>query len=343
LIGLDCDDRINIDWEAANMAKIIILRSLTVFVFAALSAAPSWVGAQSWPDRTVRIVLTFPPAGVTDVAARLIAERMNTVLKQPFVVDPRGGSGGNIGAEIVAKARPDGYTVGITTDTLFTINPQIYAKMSFDAAKDIVPVATLASFAQVLVCHPSVPAKNVQELVTLGKQRPLSYASGGVGVPGHLAMELLLFRSGITMTHVPYRGAVPATTDILGHQVDCGFLPGPTVLPHVASGKLVALAVSSAKRSPMAPQVPTVSESGLAGFDASFKLVLFAPANTSPVILDALAKEAIAAVTQPDVAAKLRSNDLLPIGVGAEATRKLLAEDIQTWTPVVRKIELKAE
>lgn len=325
------------------MAKTRTLRTLAVSCLTVLCFATPAAHAQSWPDHAVRIVLTFPPAGVTDVAARWIAERMNNALKQPFVVDPRGGSGGNIGAEIVAKSRADGYTVGITTDTLFTINPQIYTKMSFDAAKDIVPVATLASFAQVLVCHPSVPAKNVQDLVALAKQRQLTYASGGVGVPGHLAMELLLFRSGTAMTHVPYRGAVPATTDILGHQVDCGFLPGPTVLPHVASGKLVALAVSSAKRSPIAPQVPTVSESGLAGFDASFKLVLFAPAGTQAVVLEALAREAIAAVTHPEVAAKLRSNDLLPIGVGAEATRKLLAEDIQTWTPVVRKIDLKAE
>jgi tripartite-type tricarboxylate transporter receptor subunit TctC len=268
---------------------------------------------------------------------------MGNALKQSFVVDPRGGSGGNIGGDIVAKAKPDGYTLGITTDTLFTINPQIYSKMSFDPAKDIVPVATLASFAQVLVCHPSLPARNVQELVALTKQRNLSYASGGVGVPGHLAMELLLYRSGVSMTHVPYRGAVPATTDILGHQVDCGFLPGPTVLPHVATGKLMALAVSSAKRSPIAPQVPTVSESGMPGFDASFKLVLFAPSNTPAAILETLSREAISAASNPEVIAKFRSNDLLPVGVGPEATRKLLAEDILTWTPVVRKIELSAE
>jgi len=248
-----------------------------------------------------------------------------------------------VGADLVAKAKPDGYTFGITTDTLFTINPQIYNKMPFDAAKDVVPVATLASFAQVLVCHPSVPAKNVQELVALSKQRNITYASGGVGVPGHLAMELMLFRTGTSMTHVPYRGAVPATTDIMGHQVDCGFQPGPTVLPHVNAGKLTALAVSSAKRSPLMPQVPTVSESGLSGFDASFKLVLFAPAGTPAPILETLSREAIAAVANNEVAAKLRSNDLQPIGVGAEASRKLIADDVLTWTPVVRKIDLKAE
>jgi hypothetical protein len=318
-------------------------RSLAAILLAAMSIAMPWANAQSWPDRPARIVLTFPPAGVTDIAARLVAERMNITLKQQFIVDPRGGGGGNVGADLVAKARPDGYTFGITTDTLFTINPQIYSKMPFDAAKDLVPVVTLASFAQVLVCHPSVPAKSLQELVALAKQRNLTYATGGVGVPGHLAMELLLFRTGTSMTHVPYRGAVPATTDILAHQVDCGFQPGPTVLQHVNAGKLVALAVSSAKRSPLMPQVPTVSESGLSGFDASFKLILFAPVNTPQPILDALTREAIAAVVSPDVSAKLRSNDLLPIGLGAEATRKLLSEDVQTWTPVVRKIDLKAE
>jgi hypothetical protein len=320
-----------------------ILRISRSFLLLVAVVVPSLTFAQAWPDRTVRIVLTFPPAGVTDIAARLVAERLNNALKQPFVVDPRGGGGGNVGADLVAKAKPDGYTFGITTDTLFTINPQIYTKMPFDAAKDLVPVATLASFAQVLVCHPSVPAKNVQELVALSKQRNITYASGGVGVPGHLAMELMLFRTGTSMTHVPYRGAVPATTDIMGHQVDCGFQPGPTVLPHVNAGKLTALAVSSAKRSPLMPQVPTVSESGLSGFDASFKLVLFAPAGTPAPILETLSREAIAAVANNEVAAKLRSNDLQPIGVGAEASRKLLADDVLTWTPVVRKIDLKAE
>lgn len=319
-----------------------ISRSLLLLAAVAV-AAPPLTFAQAWPERAVRIVLTFPPAGVTDIAARLLAERINNALKQPFVVDPRGGGGGNVGADLVAKAKPDGYTFGITTDTLFTINPQIYTKMPFDAAKDLVPVATLASFAQVLVCHPSVPAKNLQELVALSKQRNITYASGGVGVPGHLAMELMLFRTGASMTHVPYRGAVPATTDIMGHQVDCGFQPGPTVLPHVNAGKLNALAVSSSKRSPLMPQVPTVSESGLSGFDASFKLVLFAPAGTPAPILETLSREAIAAVSNNEVAAKLRSNDLLPIGVGAEASRKLLADDVLTWTPVVRKIDLKAE
>ena len=320
-----------------------ILRISRSFLLLVAVVVPSLTFAQAWPDRTVRIVLTFPPAGVTDIAARLVAERLNNALKQPFVVDPRGGGGGNVGADLVAKAKPDGYTFGITTDTLFTINPQIYTKMPFDAAKDLIPVATLASFAQVLVCHPSVPAKNVQELVALSKQRNITYASGGVGVPGHLAMELMLFRTGASMTHVPYRGAVPATTDIMGHQVDCGFQPGPTVLPHVNAGKLTALAVSSAKRSPLMPQVPTVSESGLSGFDASFKLVLFAPAGTPAPILETLSREAIAAVANNEVAAKLRSNDLQPIGVGAEASRKLLADDVLTWTPVVRKIDLKAE
>jgi tripartite-type tricarboxylate transporter receptor subunit TctC len=308
----------------------------------AIAAAPL-AHAQSWPQRPVRVVLTFPPAGVTDVLARLVAERLTASLKQPFVVEPRGGGGGNVGADLVAKARPDGYTFGITTDTLFTINPLIYKSMPFDPAKDLVPVATLASFAQVLACHPTVAAKTVRELVELSRQRPLTYASGGIGVPGHLAMELLLFRSGATMTHVPYRGAVPATMDIVGHQVDCGFLPGPTVLPHVTAGKLNALGVSSATRSPMAPQVPTVGESGVSGFDAAFKLVLFAPAGTPQAILDTLAKEANAALADPELVAKLRSNDLQPIGQGQEATRKLLADDVQTWTPVVRKIDLKAE
>jgi tripartite-type tricarboxylate transporter receptor subunit TctC len=320
-----------------------LLHTVKYLALVAFVAAAPWSMAQSWPEHPVRVILTFPPGGVTDVLARLVAERLTSTLKQSFVVDPHGGGGGNIGGDLVAKARPDGYTFGISTDTLFTINPLINSKMPFDPAKDLVPVASLASFAQVLVCNPSVPAKNLRELLDLSKQRKLSYASGGVGVPGHLAMELLLNRTGATMTHVPYRGAVPATVDLVGGQVDCGFLPGPTVLPHVATGRLRALAVSSAKRSPIAPDVPTIAESGVSGFDANFKLVLFAPAGTPAPVLDALAKASSAAVSDPEVAAKLRANDLTPMGVGMEPTRKLLAEDAKTWTPVVKKIDLKAD
>ena len=312
-------------------------------LFAALAAFAAPSSAQSWPQRPVRVVITFPPGGVTDVLARTVAEKLTTALKQPFVVEPHGGAGGNIGGELVAKARPDGHTFGIATDTLWTINPLIYRKMSFEPARDLLPVMVMASFAQVLTCNPALGAKTLDALIQLGKRQPLSYASGGAGVPGHLAMELLLSRAGVSMTHVPYRGAAPASADIIGNQVNCGFLPGPTVMPHVNSGRLVALAVSSEQRSPLAPDVPTVAESGFPGFNATFKLVLFAPAGTPQAILDTLTRETATALADPAVMARLRAVDLAPIGANAAHTRKALADDAEMWTPVVRKIDLKLD
>jgi tripartite-type tricarboxylate transporter receptor subunit TctC len=201
----------------------------------------------------------------------------------------------------------------------------------------------MASFAQVLTCNPALNVKTLDELIQLGKRQPLSYASGGAGVPGHLAMELLLSRAGVSMTHIAYRGAVPAVTDIIGNQVNCGFLPGPTVMPHVNAGKLIALAVSSVQRSPLAPNVPTVAETGFAGFNATFKLVLFAPAGTPQAILDTLTRETASALADPELMKRLQAVDLTPIGANAAQTRKALADDAEVWTPVVKKIELKLD
>jgi tripartite-type tricarboxylate transporter receptor subunit TctC len=324
-------------------SKIFGLLAFNLLLSAGLSVPALSHAQTAWPSKPVRLVVTFPPGGVTDVLARTLADKLSTSLKESFIVDPKGGAGGNIGADVVAKAKPDGYTFGIATDNLFTINSLLYRKMSFNPATDLVPVATLVSFSQLLTCNPALKIKTLDGLFQLAKKKNLTYASGGAGVPGHLAMELLLSKADVSMTHVPYKGAVPAATDILGNQVDCGFLPGPTVIPFVATEKLVALAVSSEKRSPLAPTVPTVAEAGIPGFDASFNLILFAPAGTPQAIISKMSDEIAGILAQPDVIERLKSVDLTPVGAGPAQTNKILATSGSIWISVVKRLDLRLD
>ena len=309
----------------------------------AILAAPLEVPAQSWPVKPVRMLLTFPPGGPSDVLTRVVSERLQAAFKQPFVVESRAGAGGNIGAEAVARSAPDGYTFGVSTDTLFTVNPLVYRKMSFDPLKDLVPVTMLGSFSQMMVCNPSVPAKTLAELLQLAKREKLTYASGGPGVPGHLAAELLLSMTKVDMVHVPYKGPAPATTDLMGGQVQCGFLATPTVMPHVNAGKLTALAVSTSTRSPLAPQVPTAAEAGVAGFDATFYLVLFAPKGVPADIMSAMNRETVKALSDPSVKERLKSADILTLGISVEETANTLRTIAAKWEPVIKRIDLKLE
>src|SRR4029077_1488081 len=201
-------------------------------------------GRRDGRGKPVAWVIPFPPGGPSEIVSRMVGERLQGVFKQPFVIENRVGASGNIGAEAVASAA-DGYSFGVTTDTLFTVNPHVFRKMPFDPWRDIVPVTLLGSFSQMMVCTPAVRPKPLGELLQLAKREPLTYASGGPGVPGHLAAELLLASAGVSMLHVPYKGPAAATTDVMGGQVHCGFLATPTVLPHVKAGKLKALAVST--------------------------------------------------------------------------------------------------
>src|SRR4029078_11368931 len=205
-------------------------------------------------------------------------------LEQPMVVDNKPGAGGNVGSAEVARAAPDGYTWLFGPDSLVTVNPHVYKQMPFKV-DDLTPVTVATRFNQTLVCNPALGVKSVAELVAKAKASPLSYASGGVGVPGHLSMELLQSMAGVQMNHVPYKGPAPATPELLGNQVPCGLLAGPTVLPHVRAGKLVALGVSGSRRSPTLPDVPTLAEAGVAGYAADFTLVMLAPRGVPDAIV----------------------------------------------------------
>ena len=242
--------------------------SIAVLAVCASSAAL----AQSWPQRPIKVVIPFPPGGPSDLVMRTAAEKILANLKQPIVIENQPGAGGNIGAANVARAAPDGYTFLFATDTLLTVNPHVYKSMPFKL-DDLKPISVLSSFSQTLVCNPSLGVKTVSELIAKSKTTSLSYASGGAGVPGHLSTELLLSMTGMQMTHIPYKGPAPAMQDVLANQVPCGLLAGPTVLPHVRSGKLTALAVSGQARSPSLPEVPTTEEAGVRGYEADFSLI----------------------------------------------------------------------
>jgi tripartite-type tricarboxylate transporter receptor subunit TctC len=293
----------------------------------------------TWPTKPVRVLLPFPPGGPSDIVIRLAAEKMQATLKQPIVIDNKPGAGGNLGSADVARAAPDGYTWLWGTDTLVTVNPHVYKQLGFKV-EDLQPVTIGTTFSQTLVCNPALGAKTLKELVAKAKAEKLSYASGGAGVPGHLSMELLQSMAGFEMVHVPYKGPAPATQDVVGNQVPCGLLAGPTVLPHVRSGKLVALAVSGNTRSPTLPEVPTIAEAGVPGYVADFSLVMFAPRGTPQPIVEQFRQAFVDALKSPDVTEKLRASDQQVVGSSAAQAADQLAADSKKWGEVARRIKL---
>jgi len=317
-------------------------KSLT-FVAALLAVcASSSALAQAWPQRPIKVVIPFPPGGPTDLVMRTAAEKIQTILKQPVVIENQPGAGGNIGAATVARAAPDGYTFLFATDTLLTVNPHVYKAMPFKL-DDLKPISVLSSFSQTLVCNPWLGVKTVAELIAKSKTMPLSYASGGAGVPGHLSTELLLSMTGMQMTHIPYKGPAPAMQDVLANQVPCGLLAGPTVLPHVRSGKLTALAVSGHSRSPSLPEVPTMDEAGVKGYEADFSLILMAPKQVSDEIVAKFRQAVVDALRNPEATERLKASDQIVIGSTPEQAVARVAKDFAKWGAVSRKIGLSLD
>lgn len=313
--------------------------SLPIALASALTLVSVAHAQPAWPDKPIRVVLPYPPGGPSDIVMRLAAEKMQAALKQPIVIENKPGAGGNVGTAEVARAAPDGYTWLWITDTVMTVNPHVYKNLGFKP-ESLTPVTVGTAFNQTLVCNPSVGVKTLAELVAKAKSTKLAYASGGAGVPGHLAMELLQSMAGFDMTHVPYKGPAPAMQDVIGGQVACGFLAGPTVLPQVRAGKLVALAVSGSRRSPALPEVPTVAEAGYPAYVADFTLVMMAPRGTPEPIVARMRQVMADALKAPDVSEKLRAGDqIVVVNTPAEAAA-MLAADNRKWGEVVRRIQL---
>ncbi len=313
----------------------------TLLAIAALAGSLG-ASAQAWPDKAVKFIVPLPPGGPSDIVLRSALEKMQSTLKQPLVLENKPGAAGNLGAGEAARAAADGYTWLFTTDTLFTVNPHVYDKLNFKTA-DLQPVMRASAFSQTLVCNPGVGVKTVADLVRRAKEKQLSYASGGAGSPGHLTTEQFKAAAGIQMLHIPYKGPAPAMQDVIGGQVDCGFLAGPTVLPHVRGGKLVALAVSGSRRSSLLPEVPTVAEAGFPGFDASFSLVLFAPKGTPAPVVQAMHTAMSSALKMPEVVEKLRQSDQVVVADSPADTATRLTNDSNKWGEVARRINLRLE
>ena len=301
--------------------------------------------AQSYPIRPIRWVVTYPPGGPTDVVARAIGAKLTEAWGPQVVIDNRAGAGGVIGTDIAAKAVPDGYTLLFGTSAGLTINPALSSKLPYDAVKDFAPVSLLVLNPQILVVNSTVPANTVKELIALAKARPgqLNYASVGQGSPNHMGMELLKALTGIDVVHVPYKGTGPAITDLIGGQVQLMFNSMPSVLPLVASGKLKGLAVGSAQRSPAVPDIPTVAEAGVPGFENVTWYGMFAPAKTPRDIIVKLNKQVVQILAAPEMSQRLASQGAEPRSSTPEELTRFMQVESERWKKVIKVAGMKVE
>jgi tripartite-type tricarboxylate transporter receptor subunit TctC len=309
------------------------------FVFAASNAF-----AQAYPTKAIRIVVPFAPGGGTDILTRIMAPKMNELLKQQLIVDNRPGAGSQIGSEIVAKAPPDGYTL-LMVDTAFMTNPSLYSKLPYDSRKDFAPVSLAASAPVIMIVHPSVPVRTLKELVALARAQPaaLNFASGGPGSSTHLGVELLKYVAKIDLVHIPYKGTGPAVADVLGGQVTMMFAGISSVKQHVESGRLRAIAVTGEKRSPAMPKVPTFGEAGMKQVDASSYWGALAPARTPAEIVTRLSATMAQVLKMADVRDKLVELGFDPIGGTPSEYAALLAKETDKWGQVIKAAGVKLD
>ncbi len=306
-------------------------------------AAPA--AAQTFPTKQLRMVVTFPTGGAPDILARTIAEKLDPAWGQTMIVDNKPGAGGNIGAEFVARATADGHTLVMGTVGTHSINGSLYAKIPYDMVKDFAPVTLIASTPNLLVVNNDIPAKNLQELIALAKAKPgqLTYGSPGIGTSVHVSGELFNSLAGVKTTHVPYKGRQMAIPDLLGGSISMMFDNMPSAIPVVREGKLRAIGVTSAKRSASAPEIPTIAEQGLPGFEATSWFAVFAPAGTPKPVVDRLHAEIVRIFGLPDVQAKMKTLGLDPILGGPDELAKTQAAEITKWAKVIKDSGAKAE
>ena len=310
----------------------------------ALAACAGAAAAQGYPNKPVRLIVPFVAGGGTDLTARIIAQRLNEALAQPVVVDNRPGAGGVIGADLVAKALPDGYTLLMGTPGSLTINPSLQPKMPY-RLQDFAPIALATISPFVMVVHPSVPASSVKELVALAKARPgaLNYGSAGNGSVAHLSAEQFKSLAGVQLTHVPYKGSAQSVTDLLGGQLQVMFENQPVVLPHIRSGKLRALGVGTAKRSALLPDVPTVAEAGVPGYEASTAFGVLAPARTPREVIARLNRDIVAVLRAPDVRERLAAQGLDAVGSTPAEYAEHLKNELAQYARVIKAAGIRAD
>jgi tripartite-type tricarboxylate transporter receptor subunit TctC len=305
------------------------------------------VGAQvqSYPTKAIRLICPFPAAGAVDIASRAIAQELSKNLNLPVTVENRPGAGGNIGSAEVVRAAPDGYTLLMTTSGIQAINPFLYNKMSFDPNKDLQPVSVLVSLNNVLVVNPSVKINSVAELIGQAKEQPekLNYASSGSGTSIHMSGEMFKYMAGVNLIHIPYKGSAPAVTDLLGGQVMMMFDNIPSSMPHIKSGKLRAIATTGAKRDPSLPDLPTIAESGVPGYEAGVWFGLMAPTGTPKDIIAKLNAEIVKAAKGPDYIKKMNEQGYIVLASSAEQMGEMSRAEYARWGPIVKASGAKAE
>jgi len=318
--------------------------NIAVVVSAALASAAIGLpaSAQNYPTKPIRMIVGFAPGGGTDTTARAISAKLNDLLGQQVIIDNRPGAAGNIAADLVAHANPDGYTLLMGTIAALAINPSLYAKLPFDSIKDFAPIIQAVDSTNVLSLHPSVSANSVKELIALAKSKPLNYGSSGVGGTGHLAGELFNTMAGVKMSHVPYKGGGPAMIDLISGQVQLVFATAASAVPHIKSGKIKGIAVTTAKRSALMPNIPTISEAGLPGFDANNWYGLVAPAKTPRAIIDRLNREVTKVLAMHDVKEFLFNQGLDPAAGTPEKFGAYIKSEMAKWAKVIKASGAKA-
>ena len=316
-----------------------------VFLLASALVLAAGSAFAQYPTKPVRIIVPYPPGGTTDILARLVAKGLTDKFGQTFVVENRPGASGAIGSQAVAKSPPDGYTLVMGTISSHGINSALYRSLPYDAVKDFAPVTNVASTPNVITVNPSVAAKNLNELLKLAREKPgkLNFGSTSQGGSPHMSAELLKMMAHVELVHVPYKGAGPMLADLIGGQIEIGFDNLPSSMSHIRSGKVRAIAVTTTKRWPGAPEIPTVAESGVPGYEVSGWFGLLAPAGTPKPVIDALYRAIADLLKQPDVAKQLLELGAEPAANGPDAFGRQIADEVEKWKKVVAATGVKAE
>jgi tripartite-type tricarboxylate transporter receptor subunit TctC len=311
----------------------------------AASAACGWACAQEYPAKPVRLLIPWAAGGSTDAIGRILAQKLSEYTGQQWVIDNRAGATGTIGHALAAKAPPDGYTILLGTNSTFAIAPHLYKSLQYDNEKSFTPISLVAISPQILSVHPSLPVKTVKDLIALAKARPgqISFSTAGVGATSHMATELFMNMAGIKMTHVPYKGGGPSAQALIGGETALSFVDVITALPQAEAGRLRPIATSTAKRTSLMPQLPTIAESGLPGFESVTSFAIFAPGGTSKEITTRVQREVVKALATPDVKEKLRAQGIDPVGTGPDELVAHQKAETAKWGKVIREQGIKFE